>query len=86
VARWAEQGVDNTVQDVEDIPSDIGSGIDKVAGWIGDKIGGVERAGRDAEQDVQNDYNEGRQDVDRFDQGVDDSYNQGENEGRRDGW
>lgn len=92
-ARWAEQGFDNTVQGIENIPSDIGSGINKVAGWFGDKIGGAERAGQDAEQDVdrwgqgvQNDYREGRQDVDRFGDGVENSYRQGENEGRQDGW
>lgn len=92
-ARWAEQGVDNVVQGVEDIPSDIGGAINKVAGWFGEKIGGVEREGRDAEQDVDrfgqgiaNDYNEGRQDVDRFGEGVQNSYDQGENEGRRDDW
>jgi hypothetical protein len=32
-ARDAEQGFDNTVQGVENVPSDIGSGIKDAASW-----------------------------------------------------
>lgn len=92
-ARWAEQGVENTMQGIGNIPSDIEGGIDRVAGWIGEKVGGVERESRDAEQDVdrwgenvRDDYRDGKQDVDRFGDRVEGSYDQGENQGRRDGW
>ncbi|THX75436.1 hypothetical protein D6D05_06510 [Aureobasidium pullulans] len=49
MARYAEQGFNNTVQGVENIPSDIGAGLRGAANWIGEKIGGVENEGRRAE-------------------------------------
>lgn len=58
------------MQDVEDIPSDIGNMIEGAANWIGDKIGGIEGEGRRVENDVN-----------QFDQGVDNSFEQGEQEG-----
>lgn len=71
VGRAAEQGVDNTVQDVENVPNDIGNMVDGAAKWIGDQIGGVEGEERRAENDVN-----------QFDQNVDNSYQQGEQQGR----
>ena len=62
-------------QDVKDIPSNIGSAVEGAASWIGDKFGGVENEGRRAEGDAQ-----------QFDQNVDNSYNQGENQGRQQGF
>jgi hypothetical protein len=35
---------------------------------------------------VQNDYNSDKQDVDQFGQGMQGSYDQGEQQGRQDGW
>ncbi|KAG9527829.1 hypothetical protein KCU99_g825, partial [Aureobasidium melanogenum] len=78
LARYAEQGFNNTVSSVENIPSDIGAGLRGAANWIGEKIGGAENEGRRAEQDVQNRYNDAEQDVDRFDQGVKNRYDDAE--------
>ncbi|CAD0115470.1 unnamed protein product [Aureobasidium uvarum] len=97
LARYAEQGFTSTVNSVENIPSDIGSGLRSAANWIGEQIGGAENEGRraeqgvenrydQAEQGVENRYNDAEQDVDRFGQGVQNSYDQGEQQGRRDGW
>jgi hypothetical protein len=77
MARRTEQGFDNTVNDAENIPSDIGGGLRGAASWIGDKIGGVQNEGQRAENDVQNQYNDGKQDVDQFGQGVQNDYNDG---------
>lgn len=74
-ARDVEQGFDNTVQGVENVPSDIGDGIRGAASWIGDKFGGAENEARNAENDVS-----------QFDQGVDNAYNQGEQQGEQQGW
>lgn len=70
VANATEEGFDNAVQDVEDIPSDIGSMVKEAANWIGDKIGGIEGEGRRAENEVN-----------QFDQSVENSFDQGEQEG-----
>lgn len=78
LARYAEQGFNNTVNSVENIPSDIGAGLRGAANWIGEKIGGAENEGRRAEQDVQNRYNDAEQDVDRFGQGVKNRYDDAE--------
>ena len=97
IARDVQQGFNNTVQGIENVPSDIGSGIRSAANWIGDKIGGAENEGRRAEQNVENSYNRAEdnverrydnaeQGVDRFNQGVENSYDQGERQGRREGW
>jgi hypothetical protein len=64
-------------RDVEDIPSDIGSGLRGAANWVGDKIGGVKNEGQRAEDDVENNYNDAEQDVDRVGQGVENDYNDG---------
>lgn len=77
MARRTEQGFDNTVNDAENIPSDIGGGLRGAASWIGDKIGGVQNEGQRAENDVQSNYNDGKQDVDQFGQGVQNDYNDG---------
>ena len=77
MARRTEQGFDNTVSDAENIPSDIGGGLRSAASWIGDKIGGVQNEGQRAENDVQSSYNDGKQDVDQFGQGVQNEYNDG---------
>ena len=69
----AEQGFDNAVQDVEDIPNDIGNIIEKAANWIGDKVGSIEGEGRKVENEVS-----------EFGQNVENSYEQGEQEGRND--
>jgi len=73
VGRVAEEGFDNTVQEVEDIPNDIGNMVKEAANWIGDKIGGIESEGRKAENEA-----------DQFGQGVENSFDQGEQEGRYD--
>ncbi|KAK0963943.1 hypothetical protein LTR91_018748 [Friedmanniomyces endolithicus] len=73
VGRDAEQGVDNGVRDVEDVPSDIGrGGLKGAADWIGSKVGGVEGDTSRAEGDVSG-----------FDNSMDQSYNQGEQQGRQ---
>lgn len=84
--QGAEQDVDRAGQDIKNAPSDVGSAIGSAAKWIGDKIGGVENEGNRAEQGVQNDYNDTKGDVDRFDSGVQNSYDQGENQGRQQGF
>ena len=45
--------------------------VEKAANWFGDKIGGIEGEGRRVENDVN-----------QFDQNVDNSFEQGEQEGR----
>lgn len=69
-----EQRVENIPsdvgQDVKDIPSDVGNMVEGAAKWVGDKIGGVQG-------DVRRDEN----DVNQFDQGVDNSFQQGEQQG-----
>ncbi|KAK0312198.1 hypothetical protein LTR29_009254 [Friedmanniomyces endolithicus] len=72
VGRDAEQGVDNGVRDVENVPSDIGGGMKGAADWIGSKVGGVEGDTSRAEGDVSG-----------FDNSMDQSYNQGEQQGRQ---
>lgn len=59
---------------MENVPSDIGSGIKQAANWIGEKLGGVERKEQETEQDLNN-----------FGEGVENSYSQGEQEGEREG-
>ncbi|KAI9663022.1 MAG: hypothetical protein M1821_008069 [Bathelium mastoideum] len=75
IAQSADNAGRDAVQDVKDAPSDVGGAIEGAAKWVGDKIGGVEGDGRRAENDVQ-----------QFDQGVDNSYDQGENQGRQQGF
>jgi len=91
--RDVQQDFDNGVQDAENVPSDIGSGIDKAASWIGDKFGGAEREGRDAEGDVEGagrrvegDYGRAEGDVEGFGQGVGSAYDQGEQRGEQQGF
>ncbi|KAK0321814.1 hypothetical protein LTS16_013056 [Friedmanniomyces endolithicus] len=72
VGRDAEQGVDNGVRDVENVPSDIGGGMKGAANWIGSKVGSVEGDTSRAEGDVSG-----------FDNSMDQSYNQGEQQGRQ---
>lgn len=86
----AEQGFDNTVQGAERVPSDIGGAVEGAAKWIGDKVGGVEHVGRDAENDVTGEgrkiEGDGRRvegDVDQYGQNVDNAYDQGEQQGRQ---
>ncbi len=59
------------MEEVENIPDDIGNMVKDAANWIGDKIGGIEGEGRRVENDVN-----------QFDQGVENSFEQGEQEGR----
>ena len=85
--RSGEQAVDRAGQDIENAPSAIGGAISSAADWLGEKTGAVEKTGDRAEQgvqdqyndsknDVRNEYNDTRQDVDRFGQGVQNSYDQ----------
>lgn len=74
-AQDVENAPANAARDVEDVPSDIGQGISGAASWIGNKLGGAENEGQQAENDV-----------DQFDQGVDNSYNQGQQQGEQKGW
>jgi hypothetical protein len=74
LGRDAQQGFDNTVQGVKDVPSDLGGAVKGAADWIGDKVGGVQGDARRAEGDVNN-----------FDNSVDQSYNQGEQQGQQQG-
>lgn len=74
-ARAAERGYDNTVDAVKNAPSELSNAVSGAAKWLGDKIGGVEGEGRKAEESV-----------DRFGQGVENSYDQGEQQGRQQGW
>lgn len=70
-----EQRVENIPgdvgQDVKDIPSDMGKMVEGAAQFIGDKIGGVQGDARRDENDVN-----------QFDQGVDNSFQQGEQQGQ----
>ena len=59
------------MQNVENIPNDVGNMVENAAKWIGDKIGGIEGEGRRVENDIN-----------QFDQNVENSYEQGEQEGR----
>lgn len=77
LARDSKQGFDNSVNSVENIPSDIGGGLRGAANWIGDKIGGVQNEGQRAESDVKGSYNDAEQNVDQFGEGVQDKYNDG---------
>jgi hypothetical protein len=58
----AERKFDDAVDDVQDAP-------ENVAGWMGDKVGGVERFGDE---------------VQGYGDGLGDAYDQGRDEGRRD--
>jgi hypothetical protein len=82
----AERNVEDGVQDVEDVPSDIGGDLRSAAGSIGDKIGGVKNEGDRVERGVQGEYDGAEQSVDQFDQGVQGSYDQGEQQGQQQGW
>jgi len=75
VGRDVTQNFDSGVQDVKDAPSDLGKDVSSAASWVGDKFGGVEGDGRRADQDVNN-----------FDQGVDNSFNQGQQQGEQQGF
>ena len=59
------------MEEVEDIPNDIGNMVEKAANWIGEKIGNVEGEGRRVENDVS-----------QFGDNVENSFEQGEQEGR----
>ncbi|KAF2859804.1 hypothetical protein K470DRAFT_264951 [Piedraia hortae CBS 480.64] len=76
IGRRAEQGYDNTVQGIENIPQNIGGALQSAANWIanspsGEKIGGV-----------QSGYDNAQQDVQRFGDNMSNSYEQGQQEGR----
>ena len=78
-ARDVENAPGNAERDVkqgvEDVPSDVSGGVRDAASWVGDKLGGAENEGRRAENDVN-----------QFDQNVDNSYDQGEQQGKQSGW
>lgn len=76
VEQRVDQGFDNTVNDVLDAPQDLGDALEGAARWVGDKIGGIEGDGRRAENDV-----------DRFGDRIDNSFDSGEQQGRdQGGW
>ena len=74
IGRDADQGFNNAVQGIENAPQDIGSAFEGAAKWIGDKIGGVEGEGRRVEGDV-----------DRFGDNMQNSYDQGQQQGEQQG-
>lgn len=88
-----ERAGQNVEQGFKDAPSDIGGALKSAASWIGSKVGGAENEGRRAEGEVdrfgQGVEDRGRRaegDVDRFGEGVGNSYEQGEQQGRQQGW
>ena len=61
----------------------MGNSLKGAAEWIGSKIGGGERDVDRAEGDVSGEYNKAEAGVQNFDNQVDQSYDQGEQQGRQ---
>ena len=79
--RGAEGDFRSAEQDVENVPSDIGGGLRGAASWIGDKFGGVEG---DADK-AEGEFRGAEGDAQNFDNSMDSSFNNGENQGRQEG-
>jgi hypothetical protein len=81
-ARWAGR----KVQDVEDIPQDIDQGFDNFGRRVENKWDNAVDDVEDAPDRIANFIGGGIGKVERFGDGVEESYDEGRNEGRNDGW
>lgn len=67
-------------QGIENVPNDMGNMVKSAADKLGSFFGGAENEGRQAEQGVQNDYNQASNDVNQFGQSVQNDYNNASND------